>query len=396
MIGLKIMEKNHISWDILLRKVRRTLSPAEEAMFQEWLTRDERHKEYYERIRRVWSADETTCELDTDISVMIAGFDEHVRKERDSRRKKIVRYVYRFAACLFILLAVGGGILFLNKGEKQPDRLANVNKEWVPGGNKAIILLADGKKVDVEMLADTMLYQVDGIEVQKDAGVIKYSGLQKSEVTYNTIMIPKGGEYQVELSDGTMVWLNSDTELKIPTVFAGDERRVYLSGEAYFVVTKDERKPFIVETDLGNVKVYGTEFNVKRYRDDGQLKATLVEGVIGFSGDRIAELKLKPGYRLSLAEGSETPEIREVKVYNEIAWRDKRFSFENETLEEIARELERWYNVKIVFTDPALKELVFSGTLSRYGKIETMLRLFEEGVEVKFTIESDTIKVIRK
>ena len=209
-------------------------------------------------------------------------------------------------------------------------------------------------------------------------------------------MIPKGGEYQVELSDGTMVWLNSDTELKIPTVFAGDERRVYLSGEAYFAVTKDERKPFIVETDLGNVKVYGTEFNVKRYRDDGQLKATLVEGVIGFSSDRIAELKLKPGYRLSLAEGSETPEIREVKVYNEIAWRDKRFSFENETLEEIARELERWYNVKIVFTDPALKELVFSGTLSRYGKIETMLRLFEEGVEVKFTIESDTIKVIRK
>ena len=271
-----------------------------------------------------------------------------------------------------------------------------MNKEWVPGGNKAIILLADGKKVDVEMLADTMLYKVDGIEVQKDAGVIKYSGLQKSEVTYNTIMIPKGGEYQVELSDGTMVWLNSDTELKIPTVFAGDERRVYLSGEAYFVVTKDERKPFIVETDLGNVKVYGTEFNVKRYRDDGQLKATLVEGVIGFSSDRIAELKLKPGYRLSLAEGSETPEIREVKVYNEIAWRDKRFSFENETLEEIARELERWYNVKIVFTDPALKELVFSGTLSRYGKIETMLRLFEEGVEVKFTIESDTIKVIRK
>ena len=348
MIGLKIMEKNHISWDILLRKVRRTLSPAEEAMFQEWLTRDERHKEYYERIRRVWSADETTCELDTDISVMIAGFDEHVRKERDSRRKKIVRYVYRFVACLFILLAVGGGILFLNKGEKQPDRLANVNKEWVPGGNKAIILLADGKKVDVEMLADTMLYKVDGME------------------------------------------------LKIPTVFAGDERRVYLSGEAYFAVTKDERKPFIVETDLGNVKVYGTEFNVKRYRDDGQLKATLVEGVIGFSSDRIAELKLKPGYRLSLAEGSETPEIREVKVYNEIAWRDKRFSFENETLEEIARELERWYNVKIVFTDPALKELVFSGTLSRYGKIETMLRLFEEGVEVKFTIESDTIKVIRK
>ena len=193
-----------------------------------------------------------------------------------------------------------------------------------------------------------------------------------------------------------MVWLNSDTELKIPTAFVGDERRVFLSGEAYFAVTKDDRKPFVVETDLGNVKVYGTEFNVKRYPDEKQLKATLVEGVIGFSSDRVAELKLKPGYQLSLAEGSGTPEVKEVKVYNEIAWRNKRFSFENETLEEIARDLERWYNVKIVFTDPALKELVFSGTLSRYGKIDPLLRFFEEGVDVKFSVKDDTIRVMKK
>lgn len=390
------MERNHISWDILLRKVRRTLSPGEEAVFQEWLAGDERHREYYERVRRVWSVDKTTCEMDTDIAGVIAGFDDYVRKERELRRKRMVRHAYRYAACLFFLLAVGGGILFLNKGEKQAERLASVNKESVPGGNKAIILLGDGKKVDVEMLADTMFYKAEGIEVQKNAGVIKYSGLQKSEVTYNTIMIPRGGEYQVELSDGTMVWLNSETQLKVPTAFVGEERRVFLSGEAYFAVTKDDRKPFIVETDLGNVKVYGTEFNVKRYRDEKQLKATLVEGVIGFSSDRIEELKLKPGYQLSLTEGAGKPEIKQVKIYNEIAWRNKQFCFENETLEEIARELERWYNVKIIFTDPALKDLVFSGTLSRYGKIEMLLRLFEEGVEVKFVVEKDTVKVMRK
>ncbi|WP_018337734.1 FecR family protein [Butyricimonas synergistica] len=390
------MERNHISWDILLRKVRRTLPPEEEAVFQEWLAGDERHREYYERVRRVWSAEETTCEMDTDIARVIAGFDDYVRKERELRRKRMVRHAYRYAACLFFLLVVGGGILFLNKGEKQAERLASVNKESVPGGNKAIILLGDGKKVDVEMLADTMFYKAEGIEVQKNAGVIKYSGLQKSEVTYNTIMIPRGGEYQVELSDGTMVWLNSETQLKVPTAFVGEERRVFLLGEAYFAVTKDDRKPFIVETDLGNVKVYGTEFNVKRYRDEKQLKATLVEGVIGFSSDRIGELKLKPGYQLSLTEGAGKPEIKQVKIYNEIAWRNKQFCFENETLEEIARELERWYNVKIVFADPVLKDLVFSGTLSRYGKIETLLRLFEEGVEVKFVVEKDTVKVMRK
>lgn len=134
------MERNHISWDILLRKVRRTLPPEEEAVFQEWLAGDERHREYYERVRRVWSAEETTCEMDTDIARVIAGFDDYVRKERELRRKRMVRHAYRYAACLFFLLVVGGGILFLNKGEKQAERLASVNKESVPGGNKAIIL----------------------------------------------------------------------------------------------------------------------------------------------------------------------------------------------------------------------------------------------------------------
>jgi ferric-dicitrate binding protein FerR (iron transport regulator) len=148
-----------------------------------------------------------------------------------------------------------------------------------------------------------------------------------------------------------MVWLNSDSRLKIPTAFVGNERRVFLSGEAYFDVVKNDRKPFIVETDLGNIKVYGTEFNVKRYSADRQLKATLVEGSIGFSNDQVAELKLQPGYQLSLIEGISEPTVEKVKVYNEIAWKDQRFCFENRTLESIVRDMERWYNVKIVSED---------------------------------------------
>lgn len=390
------MEKNYISWDILLRKVRRTLSPDEEVTFEEWLEGDERHKDYYERIRRIWSVDETTYDLQTDVPGMIAKFDDYVRKERMLRRKKTIRYMYRYAACLFLLLAVGGGILWFYKDNQQSTMPLEMVQGVRPGGGKAIILLADGERVDVDLLADTTRYKVEGLEIQKNAGIIKYSDQQKSGVGYNTIMIPRGGEYQVELSDGTMVWLNSETQLRVPTTFAGNERRVFLSGEAYFAVTKDKRKPFVVETDLGNVKVYGTEFNVKRYQDEGQLKATLVEGVIGFSNDKITELKLKPGDQLCLAVGSETPEVKQVKIYNEIAWRNKHFSFENKTLEEIMLDLERWYDVKVVFTDPTLKELVFSGTLSRYGKIEILLRFFEEGVDVKFVVEKDTIKVMKK
>ena len=390
------MERNHISWDILLRKVRRTLSPEEEEVFREWVAADERHREYYERVRRVWSVGETTYELSTDVSGVIAGFDDYVRKERELRRKRIVWYVYRCAACLFFLLAVGGGILFLNKGEEQAEKLAVVNKELLPGGNKAIILLADGEKVDVEMLVDTMLYKAEGIEVQRNAGVIRYSGLQKSEVTYNTIMIPRGGEYQVELSDGTKVWLNAETQLRIPTAFVGTERRVFLKGEAYFDVTKNDKQPFIVETDLGEVKVYGTQFNVKFYPEEKEIKATLVEGNIGFKSEEVAELKIKPGYQLRLAEGAKKPEVKPVKIYNEIAWKNRMFCFESERLESIMLKLERWYNVDIIFEDSGLKKFKFSGNLNRYDNIDKILHFFEEVFDVKFAVEENTIKVMRK
>ena len=256
--------------------------------------------------------------------------------------------------------------------------------------------MADGKKVDVEWLVDSAQYKVEGVEVEKEGGKIRYVGKEQVALNYNTIMIPRGGEYQVELSDGTMVWLNSETQLRIPTTFVGKERRVYLSGEAYFAVAKNRDKPFIVETELGEVKVYGTEFNVKFYREEKKLKATLVEGNIGFRSEQIAELKIKPGYQLSLVEGANTPEIKQVKIYNEIAWKNRQFCFESERLESVMMMLQRWYNVEVDFVDPSLKDFKLSGTLNRYDKIETLLRFFEEGFDIKFLVENNTIKVMRK
>ena len=344
----------------------------------------------------MWSADEITSSLEADLPKVMTRFDDYVRKEKMMRHRRVMRNIYRYAACLVLLLAVGGGIWFFNRND-EPVMVENKGvKEILPGGNKAIILLADGERVDVEWLADTNRYRVDGIEVESEAGRIRYVEKKQGAVEYNTIMIPRGGEYQVELSDGTKVWLNAETKLRIPTTFVGKERRVYLSGEAYFDVTKNEKQPFVVETELGEVKVYGTEFNVKFYPEEKELKATLVEGNIGFSSARVAELKLKPGYQLSLAEGSKTPRVKQVKVYNEIAWKNRQFSFESERLESIMITLERWYNVKITFDDPSLKELKFSGTLNRYDKINTILRFFEEGVDVKFMVEDDVIKVTRR
>lgn len=388
--------ESFITWDILLRKVHQELTPAEETLFQEWLVQDERHRIYFDRLQKVWSSDKSTSALKADIPGVKARFDEYIRNERRLRRRMLSKHVYRYAACCLLLLALGTGVFWFLCEKQIPVPMAAVEKTLQPGDNKAIILLSDGKKVDVALLADTSRYKIEGLEVEKEKGIIHYVNSDSISTGYHTVIIPKGGEYQVSLGDGTKIWLNSETQLKIPTAFVGRERRVFLSGEAYFEVAKDERKPFIVETDLGKVKVYGTEFNIKRYPDEEYFKATLVEGSIGFSSDQVTDLKIRPGEQLSLAQGRQIPEVKQVKVYNEIAWKNRQFCFESQTLDEIMTTLQRWYDVDVIFMDPALKELKFSGTLNRFERIEKLLHLFEAGADIKFRIDNDKIKIMRK
>ena len=389
------MEEEFISWEILLKKARRSLTTEEEALFQSWLAEDAKHKEYYERMHKVWTADETTDTLTTDVSKLIADFDRRIMHE-NRNKKNIKRIIYRIAACLIVLMSVGGSLLLWQKRQTDFQPYTEVVQPIVAGDSKAIVLLSNGEKVNIEALADSLQYSIEELSVKKDSGIIKYKATSGKDSAYNTIIIPKGGEYQVELSDGTKVWLNADTKLKTPITFAGHERRVFLSGEAYFDVTKDATKPFIVETDMGDVQVYGTEFNVRNYMSDKQRKTTLVEGSIGFSNSRITEIKLKPGYQLTLTEGEAHPQIERVKVSNEVAWKYKRFCFENMSLEAIAKDLERWYDVEIVFADPNLKKLEFSGNISRYSEITTLLRFFEESANIKFLIDKRIVSVGRK
>lgn len=219
------MDRNFINWDILLRKVNQDLIPEEEELF-----------------RKIWQADESTSSLVSDIPGVKARFDEHIRKEQMLRRKRMIRRVYQYAACCLLLLSVGIGILWFSRDKEPIAGEAVIAKTIQPGENKAIILLANGEQIDVESLDDTSRYRREGIEVEREKGTIRYVDQKHVSVEYHTIVIPKGGEYQVELNDGTKVWLNSETQLRIPTAFAGNERRVFLSGEAYFAVTKNRQQ----------------------------------------------------------------------------------------------------------------------------------------------------------
>ena len=191
-------KKINISWDILVKRVRWGLTPEEESAFQEWLAQDKSHEVYFERVRKVWGAEEPTSSLKSNLSKVMTHFDAYVEKEKELRRRRIMRNVYWYAACLLVVLSVGGGMWFFSQHDEPVKMEPKVAQDILPGGNKAIILLADGEEVDVEWLADSSRYKVDGIEVTTGEGKIRYKGKNNTKVEYNTIMIPRGGEYQVE------------------------------------------------------------------------------------------------------------------------------------------------------------------------------------------------------
>lgn len=172
----------------------------------------------------------------------------------------------------------------------------------------------------------------------------------------------------------------------------------FSSGEAYFKVSYDNSHPFIVETDLGNIKVYGTEFNVRRYTDEQTVRTTLVNGSVGFqSKESVTEnyVKIEPGYQISYERGEDVV-VKKVKVANEIAWHKQLFCFERCTLEEIMKDVARWYDVKVTFDNENLKGLSFTCTLDRYDEIEKLLRFFEEVYNIEFKIEGKHITVMEQ
>ena len=207
---------------------------------------------------------------------------------------------------------------------------------------------------------------------------------------YNQLDIPRKGEYRLVLADGTRVWLNSESSLKYPVAFQGNERKVYLEGEAYFEVSKDEHKPFTVVTGESSIRVLGTSFNVRAYADEAQLCATLVEGKVRLSHAQ-QSLILSPDEQGVVTLASGKLEKRKVDASLYTVWKDGRFVFENQTLEEIMNTLSRWYDVKVFYTNEQVKQAMFNGNLKRYDDFDQIVKMLELTGVAHFKINGETI-----
>lgn len=328
-----------------------------------------------------------------------------------SKTNRRISPVYRYAAAAAIIVILGFGVLYFSKNKQLDTKnlLATNDKalDVLPGVDKAVLTLADGSKVVLDNNSNENIIEKSGLTISKTKdGQLIYkvsNGVQKGNtVAYNTIETAKGNQYQVLLPDGTKVWLNAASSLKYPEVFTGKERRVVLTGEAYFEVAKDKTRPFFVRTVSSpkdnrgqDVEVLGTHFNINSYMDDQSVKTTLLEGSVKVSNDNSSKI-LKPGEQAVINNyGLGTIHILQADTDDETAWKNGLFRFSNAGLKSILNQIERWYDVKIDYNSVPDKR--YNGMVPRNAKLSEVLQMLEVTGNINFEIEENRVlKVIAK
>ena len=210
---------------------------------------------------------------------------------------------------------------------------------------------------------------------------------------YNTIRVPRGAEFNVTLDDGTKVWLNSESSIRFPVAFLGEERRIWVSGEVFAEVAEDAGRPFIMNTGKIDIKVLGTKFNVRAYSDEECIMTTLVEGAVQVDDSSGEVAVLSPSEQLVYDKASGRNDVRKVDVELFVSWKDGVYLFESQRLEDIMTLISKWYDVEVFYQNAGVKDIIFSGRLKRYENAETLLNVFESLGGVRFTVQGKTVVV---
>ena len=368
------------------------LSGEEKVKLEEWVSQDPSHEKLFKEI-----CDEKNVAHDFGIyeNVNKDSAWEKVILKGNIKQKNNARRLgwYKFVAAVMIplmVVAVGYFIRETKQGiEPKDTEFASIE----PGKSKAILRLADNRVIEITREQETRFDVAEGIAATNNlSGMVYPEQVAMGKAEYNVLEVPRGGEYTVTLSDGTVVYLNSGSELRYPVAFGAERRDVFLSGEGYFEVAKDAERPFFVNADKLKIRVYGTSFNVNTY-NIANVETVLVEGKIGIQGNN-AEYTVKPGQLALYNREKGTMEIRDVDVRPYVAWKEHEFMFDNESLEEIMNTLSLWYDVDVFFQTASLKQLHFTGHLGRYEEVSHILDAISGVTQVKFSVKGRTIIVM--
>ena len=378
--------------ELILSYLREDISEEEMSRLRVWLDENERHQRLLEELR---DKDVLQREIGEYVSFDTSRRWGQLKEAMEEPVRKGRSLLKVWGAVAAVVVAFVGGLLYWQMtGSPQPEVKQVAIARIEQGGMRAVLITETGQQVVLQGLKDTCL-NITGTETLniREDGSLKYSLSALSSMSeWHTLRIPKGGEYKIVLDDGTEIWLNSASELKYPAHFVGNERRVQLTGEAYFQVARNEAAPFIVETRDMDVKVLGTSFNVSVYEDEESCHATLVEGRVEVN-DKVngEKVVLTPGKQALLRGGEMT--VREVNTKLYTLWRLDRFTFASEDMEGVIRKLSRWYNVDFFFANSSMKQKRFTGSLPKYADISQVLKMIEMTTDIKFEIKEHTIMI---
>lgn len=378
----------HIA-DLIYKDKIRSATEEEQRELREWLDESDFNRQVFDELSKGSTLSRSYEEYR---SIHRERVWNQIERQIAPRRRNLSWRWMGLAASVAVLIAAGW---FMFSGTGQEGKRDAVKPVAVisPGERKAILHLDEGKKVVLGgrngvIVDDSLSGRIEQVNealvYQPESGV--------KGVRMNVLEVPKGGEFNVTLADGTRVWLNAGTKLTYPVAFVGDERHVSLEGEAYFEVQRDESKPFVVDLNGMKVTVLGTSFNLKSFKRDGRTIATLVSGKVEVEAGA-KKMVLEPNQQADLLVEKDSLEIREVDAEAYRAWTKGRFVFRRERLESILDDVARWYDVAVFYEQARAKDIVFSGIMERFADISETLKMLEKTGKVSFTVNEKKIVV---
>ncbi len=391
--------------ELLYRRIQGPLPENEEAELQTWVAQ---HPAYNRLLES--AMDDATLEAKLKAYNLVP--DRHIQDDpvlwaeiRRSRRSHPGRVYGWSAAAAVVLVLLAFGLYFLPEhGLSGNGQQGLAAADILPGGNRAVLTLADGSTIDLDSMQTGIVIGNEAIQYSDGSALtVMQGGAEASQKEGNhagnslpeavplRLSTPKGGTYQVILSDGTKVWLNAASTLTYPSVFSGERREIELSGEGYFEVAEMDGRPFVVKSGRQEIMVLGTSFNVNAYTDNPETVTTLISGAVRVRSpassktDDMEGQLLKPSEQATLTANGRLLKQR-VNVSAAIAWKQGRFSFENKSFRQVMAELARWYNIEIVYETKTVPSVEFFGDAVRNDNLSTILRLLESA-KVTYRLE---------
>jgi len=388
------MAKNkHIFYlaDLLYRKIKEELGRDEEAELEKWLSENGENSRLAEELKQTVAFREK--ERKYRLFDKYYDYESLHRRIRKERRKRVVRYAVAAAVFLIPFLIC----LIYWKFPQGQQEIYYVKNDLPPGKAIATLVLEDGtvKRLGKE---NFVLASGNVVATNHNHQLVYQSGdsvVWKEAERFHTIEVPRGGEYFLELSDHSRIWLNSESSIRFPVTFRGKERKVKVSGEVYMEIARDTSRPFRVETEAFQVQVLGTEFNIRAYPDEMRAAATLVKGKVEITDRSGDTYLLKPSEQFTYDVERQKVQIETVEPDLYTFWKDGGYIFKTQSLENILNTISRWYDLEIFYANSNIKNITYSGRIKRYESATVLLDFFERLGGVKFEISGKTV-VVRK